>query len=83
MEGRYHNAKACTFDGRDLWIAYLVDGRILLATVQERTTESEAIEYLAQELQVRRIAVPVIQRCKAPLDPDGIDYNRNRYRKGR
>ena len=66
MIGRIHNAKACTFDGRDLFIASLLDerGRILQAgtpevydSVSEHDSVEEARNWIIR--QARRRDLPL------------------------
>lgn len=64
--GQIHNAKACTFDGRDCFIAAIhVDGRFRADEpgdiVSEHATEAEAVLWLNRELGKRGVATPQIR----------------------
>lgn len=79
IAAEYHNGRACTFDGRDTWIACLV-GRpgLMWATLRELATEQEAIEYLDMLLTIRDLHGVKITRTRAAGDEPGIDYTANR-----
>jgi hypothetical protein len=55
--GTVHNAKICTFDGRDCWISALCDerGKFLYGknNVEEHDTEEQAREWVRVEAQRR------------------------------
>ena len=60
--GKVHNAKVCTIDGRDCWIASVNDGqgRFLhgaygATNVSEHQTKEAAIKWLRTELKARGV----------------------------
>jgi hypothetical protein len=57
MKGTIHNAKKCTVDGRDLWIAALCDDKWRFscrgADVSEHATASAARTWLEREARAR------------------------------
>jgi hypothetical protein len=56
--GEWHNAKQCTFDGRDLFVASLefisvTKGQLRIIDVTEHATEAKAREWTLTELRRR------------------------------
>ena len=69
LRGEYHNAKKCTIDGRDCWVAALVDlqGHLPLSVlkydcIEEFTTKAAAVTWLTRELIRRNMPVTVEER---------------------
>lgn len=65
MLGKFHNAKRCTIDGRDHFVASLCDdnGKLLLGSqnVEAFDTEAEARAWLETESRRRGDAVTLIE----------------------
>jgi hypothetical protein len=66
LYGEYHNT---TIDGRDWWVAALVDSRrnLPLSTlkydcIEECATEADAVAWLTQQLTARGMPVKITRR---------------------
>lgn len=61
VRGKVHNAKVCTFDGRDCWIATICDDKGefrfhphgLSGLVSEHATESDALAWIREIARAR------------------------------